>query len=164
MFPTLKLFGVGSIPWSPLARGLLTRSLEKQKASKRGEIDNWMPMYNMAGEWFETIVNRVEELATKKEISMAQIALAWIMNRDGRCLDICVYFQSTDPAHVFLPQLSVPPHSRIYTIYWVRLMVSCFSLLTRLLASTGAIHVKLTAEEMAYLEEPYKPQAIIGHF
>lgn len=82
MFPTLKLFGVGSIPWSPLARGLLTRSLEKQKASKRGEIDNWMPMYNMAGEWFETIVNRVEELATKKEISMAQIALAWIMNRD----------------------------------------------------------------------------------
>ena len=37
MFPTLKMFGVGSIPWSPLARGLLTRPLDAQ--SKRGNTD-----------------------------------------------------------------------------------------------------------------------------
>ncbi len=37
MFPTLKLFGVGSIPWSPLARGLLTRPIDQ--ASKRGNTD-----------------------------------------------------------------------------------------------------------------------------
>ena len=37
MFPTLKLFGVGSIPWSPLARGLLTRPLDVE--SKRGNTD-----------------------------------------------------------------------------------------------------------------------------
>ncbi|TFK34291.1 NADP-dependent oxidoreductase domain-containing protein [Crucibulum laeve] len=37
MFPTLKLFGVGSIPWSPLARGLLTRPLSAQ--TKRSETD-----------------------------------------------------------------------------------------------------------------------------
>ncbi len=37
MFPTLKLFGVGSIPWSPLARGLLTRPLDV--VSRRGNSD-----------------------------------------------------------------------------------------------------------------------------
>lgn len=39
-----KMFGVGSTPWSPLARGLLTRSLEKQKASKRGEVDKYVAL------------------------------------------------------------------------------------------------------------------------
>ena len=36
MFPTLKQFGVGAIPWSPLARGRLTRPLTQQ--TKRGEV------------------------------------------------------------------------------------------------------------------------------
>jgi len=129
MFPTLKMFGVASIPWSPLARGLLTRSLEKQKASKRGEVDNWMPMYDIKGEWFETIVNRVEELATKKNISMAQVALAWIMHRDS----------------VAAPVVGTTSLKNLYDLL-------------------GAIHVKMTPEEMAYLEEPYKPQGVIGHF
>ncbi|KAK0449867.1 NADP-dependent oxidoreductase domain-containing protein [Armillaria borealis] len=74
-------------------------------------------------------IYRVEELATKKEISMAQIALAWIMNRDG----------------VSAPIVGTTSLKNLYDLL-------------------GAIHVKLTAEEMAYLEEPYKPQAIIGHF
>lgn len=37
MFPTLKHLGVGSIPWSPLARGLLTRPVDAE--SKRGNVD-----------------------------------------------------------------------------------------------------------------------------
>ena len=37
MFPTLQHFGVGSIPWSPLARGLLTRPVDAE--SKRGGSD-----------------------------------------------------------------------------------------------------------------------------
>ena len=37
MFPTLKMFGVGSIPWSPLARGILTRPLGQ--TTKRSETD-----------------------------------------------------------------------------------------------------------------------------
>ncbi|KAG6876286.1 hypothetical protein C0992_000200 [Termitomyces sp. T32_za158] len=57
MFPTLKvrsffpplsflsdsvdqIFGVGAIPWSPLARGLLTRPMKEQ--TKRGETDRWV--------------------------------------------------------------------------------------------------------------------------
>lgn len=37
MYPTLKMFGVGSIPWSPLARGALTRPLGQQ--TNRGQND-----------------------------------------------------------------------------------------------------------------------------
>jgi aryl-alcohol dehydrogenase-like predicted oxidoreductase len=41
MFPTLKHFGVGIIPWSPLARGLLTRPFDGEITTKRGD-DTWV--------------------------------------------------------------------------------------------------------------------------
>ena len=37
MFPTLARFGVGAIPWSPLARGLLTRPAAAQTARAQGD-------------------------------------------------------------------------------------------------------------------------------
>jgi aryl-alcohol dehydrogenase-like predicted oxidoreductase len=37
MFPTLKHFGVGIIPWAPLARGLLTRPFDGERTTKRGD-------------------------------------------------------------------------------------------------------------------------------
>ncbi|KAF8990104.1 NADP-dependent oxidoreductase domain-containing protein [Cyathus striatus] len=80
MFPTLKHFGVGSIPWSPLARGLLTRPLSAQ--TKRGE-DDWVIKGYSKNEGTEDIVNRVQEVARKRNVSMAQIALAWILSRSG---------------------------------------------------------------------------------
>ncbi|KAI0072179.1 aryl-alcohol dehydrogenase [Panus rudis PR-1116 ss-1] len=79
MFPTLKLFGVGSIPWSPLARGLLTRPVSA--SSQRGKTD-WF-MGNYKGDAKETIINRVEELSKKKGISMAQVAIAWVLSKEG---------------------------------------------------------------------------------
>ncbi|KAF9003019.1 NADP-dependent oxidoreductase domain-containing protein [Cyathus striatus] len=80
MFPTLKHFGVGSIPWSPLARGLLTRPLSAQ--TKRGEVDRMIKGYGK-NEGTDDIVNRVEEIASKRNVSMAQIALAWVLSRPG---------------------------------------------------------------------------------
>ncbi|KAI0697110.1 aryl-alcohol dehydrogenase [Cerioporus squamosus] len=77
MFPTLKLFGVGSIPWSPLARGLLTRPIDQ--ASKRGNTDWFIGRYK--NESTASIVSRVEEIAKKKGVSMAQIAIAWILKK-----------------------------------------------------------------------------------
>jgi aryl-alcohol dehydrogenase-like predicted oxidoreductase len=52
MFPTLKMFGVGSIPWSPLARGLLTRPVEEN--TKRGQTDRLLGRYKD----FDEIVGR----------------------------------------------------------------------------------------------------------
>ena len=52
MFPTLRHFGVGSIPWSPLARGLLTHPLKA--TTKRTQTDDWIGIYQN----YEGIVNR----------------------------------------------------------------------------------------------------------
>ncbi|KAH9840762.1 aryl-alcohol dehydrogenase [Rhodofomes roseus] len=80
MFPTLKLFGVGAIPWSPLGRGNLTRPLSAQ--TKRSETDAWAgPLKQWAGT--ADIVNRVEEISKKKGVSMAQVAIAWSLSKDG---------------------------------------------------------------------------------
>ncbi|KAG6832108.1 hypothetical protein H0H87_002747 [Tephrocybe sp. NHM501043] len=82
MFPTLKLFGVGAIPWSPLARGLLTRPLDVQEQTRRAETDQFLPRYLKASGTAD-ILKRVEELASKKGISMAQVSIAWSLSREG---------------------------------------------------------------------------------
>ncbi|KAJ7271882.1 aryl-alcohol dehydrogenase [Mycena haematopus] len=124
MFPTLKHFKVGSIPWSPLGRGFLTRPLSEQ--SKRGSVDRMIKSY--ANDASTSIVNRVEELSKKKGASMAQIALAWCMAKDG----------------VTAPIVGSTSLDNLYELI-------------------AAVNIELTEEEMKYLEEPYKPQNIIGH-
>jgi aryl-alcohol dehydrogenase-like predicted oxidoreductase len=42
MFPTLKHFGVGIIPWSPLAKGLLTRPFKGDETTARGDNARWV--------------------------------------------------------------------------------------------------------------------------
>ncbi|CAE7089620.1 unnamed protein product [Rhizoctonia solani] len=80
MIPTLKMFGVGSIPWSPLARGRLTRPLSQQSA--RESSDPWMALAKRQTESENEIINRIEALATAKGASMAQISIAWVLSKD----------------------------------------------------------------------------------
>ncbi|KZP03464.1 Aldo/keto reductase [Athelia psychrophila] len=82
MMPTLKHFGVGSIPWSPLARGLLTRPLGEHASTKRGAVDRMINKYTQS-EGDKEIINRLEALAKQKNASMAQVALAWVMQKDA---------------------------------------------------------------------------------
>ncbi|KAF7325607.1 Aryl-alcohol dehydrogenase [Mycena kentingensis (nom. inval.)] len=86
MMPTLKMFGVGSIPWSPLARGMLGRPFGEK--SKRGEVDRMIKSFNQF-ESDKTVVDRVEEISKKRKVSMAQIAIAWVTSREGELLS-CV--------------------------------------------------------------------------
>ena len=48
MFPTLNHFGVGIIPWSPLARGLLTRPFKTDAATTRGNTDLCAPFEDLS--------------------------------------------------------------------------------------------------------------------
>ncbi|TFK23351.1 oxidoreductase [Coprinopsis marcescibilis] len=82
MFPTLKHLGVGSIPWSPLARGLLTRPLNQSKSTLRGNVDRMIKGYH-AGESTERVIEVVESIAKKRQVSMAQVALAWVIAQPG---------------------------------------------------------------------------------
>ncbi|KAF6757308.1 NADP-dependent oxidoreductase domain-containing protein [Ephemerocybe angulata] len=144
MFPTLKQFGVGSIPWSPLARGLLTRPFKSE--TTRGNTDRLIKGYNL-NEGTEKIVasyviriitsrlyelriatSRVEDIAKKRGVSMAQIALAWVLSRPG---------------------ITAP-------------IVGTTSL-ENLNDLLGAIHIKLPDEEIKQLEDAYQPQRVFGH-
>jgi len=80
MFPTLKHLGVGAIPWSPLARGLLTRPVGVD--TFRAQNDAGSKGYSK-NEGTENIINAVERIAKAKGISMAQLSLAWIMSQEG---------------------------------------------------------------------------------
>ena len=77
--------GVGLIPWSPLCRGYLARPSSEARGTIRsdGESKNPMPMFKDLGtsDQDKQIVDRVEEIATKKNVKMAHVALAWINKR-----------------------------------------------------------------------------------
>ncbi|KAI0033127.1 NADP-dependent oxidoreductase domain-containing protein [Vararia minispora EC-137] len=125
MMPTLKHFGVGSIPWSPLARGNLTRPLGG--STSRSGTDLWAsPYLSRAGT--DQIVNRVEEIAKKHGVTMAQVALAWTFVKDP----------------VSAPIVGTTSVDKLKDLI-------------------GALDVKLSEEDIKYLEEPYKPQEIFGH-
>ena len=82
MLPLCEREGVGVIPWSPLARGYLTRPHEELTATARGEYESDRQRAYAEGGGRE-INERVEELAAEYDASMAQIALAWLLEQDS---------------------------------------------------------------------------------
>jgi aryl-alcohol dehydrogenase-like predicted oxidoreductase len=74
MLPLCADQGVGVIPWSPLARGRLTRP--SGTTTSRSETDQFgKTLYRSAD---DEIVDRVAAIAEQRGVSMAQIALAWV--------------------------------------------------------------------------------------
>src|SRR5436309_13319018 len=73
--------GVGVIPWSPLARGLLTREWSAQ--TKRSETDKFtQALYSQAVEANHQIVATVKAIAEERHGNMAQIGLAWLLQKE----------------------------------------------------------------------------------
>ncbi|MBS4211238.1 aldo/keto reductase [Neobacillus rhizophilus] len=126
MLPLCREEKIGVIPWSPLARGKLTR--DWVETTSRSQTDEFgKTLYTSAIEADRKIVERVAELAAKREVTRAQIALAWVLQK----------------APVTAPIIGVTkmPH---------------------LEDAVAAISIKLTPEEVAYLEEPYVPHPVRG--
>ena len=82
MLPYCERTGVGVMPWSPLARGYLTRPHEEIDATTRGETEEHMYDHPYREGGGREINERVEELATEKDVKMAQIALSWLLHKD----------------------------------------------------------------------------------
>ncbi len=77
LIPICKQYNVSLIPYSPLAGGHLTR-IEWESGSKRSNTDSYLKIkYDGAKENNMEIINRVNGLAKKYDVSMAHIALAW---------------------------------------------------------------------------------------
>ncbi len=82
MLPLCREEGIGVIPWSPLARGRLTRSWGKETA--RSESDRFgRLLYARTEESDRLVVEAVEALAAARETPMAQVALAWLLAKPG---------------------------------------------------------------------------------
>ncbi|GLI79616.1 hypothetical protein PoHVEF18_007954 [Penicillium ochrochloron] len=81
MNPFCQAEGIGLVPWSPLARGLLARPW--QEMSARGDQDQKTKRW-FVGDQNEAIVGRVEELARRKGCSMSSVAMAWLLQK-GCC-------------------------------------------------------------------------------
>jgi aryl-alcohol dehydrogenase-like predicted oxidoreductase len=75
MFGLLADQGVGSIPWSPLAKGRLARPWGEQTARS----DNDPVGQRFFGEGDRAIVDAVQKIAETRGIPMAQVALAWVL-------------------------------------------------------------------------------------
>ena len=78
--PMCRAEGLGIIPWSPLARGVLTRPRGQTKgATKRSENDPHADRLYAHADW--EIVDVVERIANDRAVPMAQIALAWLLSK-----------------------------------------------------------------------------------
>ena len=84
MLPLCRAEGVGLIPWSPLARGFLAgnRSRQGWGDTTRARTDDYaQKMYYAEADF--AVAARVEELAARRGVQPAQIALAWLLAQPG---------------------------------------------------------------------------------
>ncbi|KIO33429.1 hypothetical protein M407DRAFT_17690 [Tulasnella calospora MUT 4182] len=82
MTPLLQDLGVGMIPWSPLARGFLTRPVDIKTTRTGSDIFWSMNNADPTKDGPSIEINkRVSEIAERRGISMAQVALAWSLSK-----------------------------------------------------------------------------------
>lgn len=80
MLPLCKAEGIGVIPWSPLARGRLTRDWDDKTA--RAETDEFgKTLYAKTADADKRVVSTVAAVAEKRGIPRAQVALAWVLDK-----------------------------------------------------------------------------------
>ncbi|WP_368742421.1 aldo/keto reductase [Enterococcus casseliflavus] len=126
MMPLCADQKIAVTPYSPSAAGRLTRDWGAE--TKRYLTDKTANQkYDKTMEQDREIVARVAQIADKHQSKRAQIALAWLLQKE----------------QVVAPIIGATKESH-------------------LLDALPALDLKLTAEEIAYLEEPYLPHAVVG--
>lgn len=79
MLPFCAAEGIGVIPWSPLARGRLARAWDAEPTN-RSEKDRYAPrLFAAVVEGDRQIIDAVGRIASERNISRAQVALAWLL-------------------------------------------------------------------------------------
>lgn len=80
MFPFCLNQGIGTLPWSPLARGRLARDWES--TTHRSETDAFgKTLYRQSEESDRKIAAAVAAIAAERGVTRAQIALAWMLHK-----------------------------------------------------------------------------------
>jgi aryl-alcohol dehydrogenase-like predicted oxidoreductase len=72
--------GVGANPWSPLARGRLTRPWSGEPTTERAKTDAFgKVLFDRTGSIDKPVIDRLTEVAQERELPASQIALAWML-------------------------------------------------------------------------------------
>ncbi len=82
MLPLCEAKGIGVIPWSPLARGRLTRPWDD--STKRSETDKFgKTLYEHTADADRRVVEAVAAVAEERHVPRAQVALAWVLAKSA---------------------------------------------------------------------------------
>lgn len=79
MYPACAKFGVGGIPWSPVAMGFLARPWDIHTTTTR-----WAGMgflYQTISEEDKKINEKIQEIAQVRGVTMATVAIAWVLSK-----------------------------------------------------------------------------------
>ncbi len=126
MLPLCEAEGVGVIPWSPLARGRLTRDWDD--TTERSQTDEFgKTLYAHTADADRRVVEEVAKIAAERRVPRAQVALAWVLAK---------------------PEVSAP--------------IVGASKIAHLDDAIAALELGLTEGEIARLEAPYVPHAVVG--
>lgn len=97
MNPLCQAEGIGVIPWSPLARGRLTRPWQSE-STKRFETDLFAKkMYTQTEEADRRVVDKLDEVSKQLGKPNAQVALAWLLSKPAVSAPI---IGATKPHHL----------------------------------------------------------------
>jgi aryl-alcohol dehydrogenase-like predicted oxidoreductase len=126
MLPLCAAEGISVIPWSPQARGRLTRDWDY--TSIRTETDDaHQRLFGKSEEADRRVVDRVAEVAAARGIPRAQVAQAWLLSK---------------------PVITAP--------------IVGATKLHHLDDALASVNVKLSADEITSLEQPYVPHPVVG--
>jgi aryl-alcohol dehydrogenase-like predicted oxidoreductase len=95
MLPLCADQGVGVIPWSPLARGVLARAGSSEPTTRAGSDGRIDYLYDPAND--RLVIDRLAELAGRFDRPAAQVALAWLLHQPTVTAPIV---GATKPDHV----------------------------------------------------------------
>ncbi len=82
VIPTLEELGIGFVPYSPLGRGFLTGKIDEKTTFDNSDIRNIVPRFTPeARKTNQILVDLLGRVAKRKNVTPAQIALAWLLAR-----------------------------------------------------------------------------------
>jgi aryl-alcohol dehydrogenase (NADP+) len=127
MMPLCLEEGIGVIPWSPLARGLLAGKRRGQTVRARTDTYGQTLYGAEIAAADERVIDALEAVAQARDLPPAQVALAWLMQKPG----------------VTAPIIGASKQQHIDD-------------------AIAALHIQITPEEAARLEEAYVPHEVAG--
>ncbi|HWO10359.1 MAG TPA: aldo/keto reductase [Polyangiaceae bacterium] len=80
ILPTLEELGIGFVPFSPLGKGFLTGAIDETTTFAKNDFRNVVPRFSEdARKANQALVTELSALASRKGVTPAQIALAWLL-------------------------------------------------------------------------------------